>query len=127
MNEYNRIVSLVLRLGLAFAFLYVAFASFVDPTSWIGFFPPFLRGLIPDNILLVSFSIYELLLGAWLVWGRAAFFSGVLSALTLAGIVLTNLAEMDIVFRDVSIFSAAVALAILHYHKSAIQSDLSGS
>lgn len=103
----------LLRLGLAFVFLYAAIGSFQDPYSWIGFFPQFLRDLVPAEILLRVFSFYEIALALWLLWGRWLFYAGLISAATVAGIVVFNWGAMDIVFRDISLALAALALASL--------------
>ncbi len=110
-------VSLLLRIGLAFAFLYAAIGSFLAPDSWIGFFPPFLRNIFPPNLLLVGFSVYEILLGLWLLWGGYAFYSASLAVLTLLGIIIPNLGALDIIFRDVGLLFAALGLAVLNYNK----------
>jgi len=57
----------LLRMGLSFSFFYVAYASFQNPVNWIGFFPQFLRDLAPAQTLLTGFSIYEIVLGVWLL------------------------------------------------------------
>ncbi len=112
-----KLVSLLLRIGLAFVFLYVAVASFLAPDSWIGFFPAVFKNIFPQNLLLTGFSVYEILLGLWLLWGRYAFYSAPLAVLTLLGIIIPNLGALDIIFRDVGLLFAALALAALNYQK----------
>ena len=109
------LVSLLLRVGLAFVFFYAAIGSFLAPDSWLGFFPPFLRNIFPPNLLLTGFSVYEILLGLWLLWGRYAFYSASLAVLTLLGIIIPNLGALDIIFRDVGLLFAALGLAVLNY------------
>ncbi len=111
--EKGKLVSLLLRLGLAFAFLYAAVFSTLHPEDWIGYFPQFLRQIFPQKLLLEMFSAYELLLTIWLVVNKGTFFAALLSAATLAGFMVFNFAQMDIVFRDVSLIFAALALAVL--------------
>src|SRR3989344_6893178 len=98
------------RIGLAFAFFYAAVASYFNPNSWIGFFPDFLRNLFPQPVLLGWFSIFEAVLGFWLLSGRFLFWAGFISAGVLAGITAFNFAQMDIVFRDVSLFFVSLGL-----------------
>lgn len=100
--------SLLLRIGLAFTFLYVAIASFLEPVNWIGFFP-----FEPSAFVFQAFSVFELFLALWLLSGVKTFFAALISAVLLAGIVVTNLGAMDIVFRDAGLFFAALALAVL--------------
>jgi hypothetical protein len=109
----TRLVSFLLRTGLAIAFLYAAIASFLEPISWIGFFPAFLRELLPAEILLMVFSVYELGLALWLLSGKASYYAGLLSAATLAGIIVFNLGALDIIFRDIAILASALALVAL--------------
>lgn len=109
------IASILLRIGLAIVFLYAATSSLVDPAAWIGYLPAFLTSFIPANALLTTFSIIQILLSLWLVSGEKTFFASLFSALMLAGIIIPNLALLDIVFRDFAIFFAALALAALSY------------
>lgn len=109
----------LLRLSLAFSFFYVAYASFQNPTSWIGFFPQWLRDLAPAETLLTGFSIYEIILGLWLVSGKKLFFASLLASATLFGIVVFNWGAMEIVFRDISLGLAALALASLSFKRTA--------
>jgi hypothetical protein len=104
--------ALLLRVGLAFTFLYAAFGSFAEPVNWIGFFPRFVFGFgLPDELVLGAFSLYEIGLGLWLLWGKKAAWAALASGATLGGIVVFNIGAMDIVFRDVGLLFAALALA----------------
>lgn len=105
---------LFLRVGIAFTLLYVALGSILEPVNWIGFFPGFLFGFgISDELLLGAFSLFEVGLGLWLLWGRKVVYAALLSAFVFLGITLFNLGSMDIVFRDVGLFFAALALVKL--------------
>jgi len=115
-NKTN-LVSFFLRAGLALVFLYAAISSFLNPSSWVGFIPLFLRNLINANLLLFAFSVYEILLGIWLLSNKAIFYASLLSALTMLGIILPNLGALDIVFRDIAILFSAIALMILSYKR----------
>jgi len=106
--------ALLLRVGLGFVLLYAAAGSFLEPLNWIGFFPAFLFRLgIPEGLILGGFSLYEVALALWLLWGKRVVYPALLSALTFLGIVVFNLAAMDLVFRDLGLFFAALALAKL--------------
>jgi len=107
-------VSFFLRIGLATVFLYAAVASFLNPGAWIGFLPFWLRNLIPANILLIGFSIYQAGLTFWLLSGKKVFYSSFLAGLTLLAIVVSNLGDLDIIFRDIAILFSAIALMVLH-------------
>ena len=111
------LASFFLRIGLAIPFLYAAISSFLQPEAWVGYFPAWLRLLIPEIILLTFFSLYELGLAGWLLSNKKPFFAALLSGITLLAITITNLNQLDIVFRDIGLLLAAGALAILHYQK----------
>ena len=111
--KYLKFSSFLLRLGLAFTFTYAAVGSFLEPNSWIGFFPIWLRNMVPENILLSGFSVYELVLSAWLLSGYKILVASALSALTILGVIIFNLGAMDIIFRDVAVLFAALSLLFL--------------
>ena len=104
--------SLLLRIGLAFSFLYPAFSSLTEPSNWIGFFPMSLRAVIPAPALLYLFAGYEIMLGLWLLSGRRLGMSSLFAFATLAGVVVLNLGALDLVFRDVGLAFSAAALAL---------------
>ena len=105
---------LILRLGIAFTLLYAALGSTLEPINWIGFFPAFLFQFgIPEGLLLGAFSLFEVALGLWLLWGKKVMYPALLAAFAFGGIALFNLGAMDIVFRDIGLFFAALALARL--------------
>ena len=103
-------VSLLLRLGLATVFLYAAISSFLAPNEWVGYFPQLLRDIVPAEVLLPIFSIYELLLAAWLLSGLYTKYAALLAAVTLTGIVVSNFQLFVITFRDIALIFAALAL-----------------
>lgn len=113
MADKTKLATLILRVGLAFSFSYAALSSFLEPDQWIGWFPALLKQLIPNPPLLLLFSIYEILLAVWLLSGKKTFFAALLSAATLAGIVIFNLSQMIVVFRDLSLCLSALSLAVL--------------
>jgi hypothetical protein len=114
----GKIVSLLLRIGLSSVFIYAAVATTLHPDDWIWFFPVILRNLVPHPLLLTGFSIYEVVLSIWILIGWRLLYAATLAALTLLGIIVSNLAVIDIVFRDFAIFFMAAALAVSSYSKS---------
>ncbi len=112
---HKKLASWLLQWGLAFVLFYAAVGSFLDPFSWVGFFPQWMRSLVSEDLLLMFFSVYELALGVWLLWGKWARYAALLAAATFVGIVVANLGAFDIVFRDVTMVFAALALAVLHW------------
>ena len=107
-------VSLLLRLGVAFAFLYPPIAAFFNPLAWIGFFPPFILGMLPEEILLNIFGLIEIIIGLWILSGKKILIPSVIATVMLLGIVLFNIPQMDIVFRDLSIAAMSLALVLMN-------------
>ncbi len=112
MNK-KRVISILLRIGLAFAFLYAAIAAFMTPTSWVGFVPGFIELILPKEIFLSVFSSLEIILGAWILSGYKTYYASIVASLFLAGIIVPNIFSMETIFRDVSILFMAIALAVL--------------
>jgi len=108
-----KLAKLVLRFGLAVVFAYAAVASFVSANDWIGYLPHFATNIVPAPVLLKVFSAYELLLALWLVSGKYMRYAGIVAALTMVGIIVSDATLFAITFRDVAIGTGAVALAIL--------------
>jgi hypothetical protein len=104
------------RFGLAFAFLYPPLDALLDPYTWVGYIPSFLRGIAPNMVLLHGFGLIEVALALWILSGRKIFIPSLLAAAILFAIVLFNLTASDfqVLFRDVSIAFLALSLAAAH-------------
>lgn len=111
--QKEKLASFILRIGLGTVFLYAAASSFLEPNSWIGYLPAFLKQYASPEFLLNVFSIYEILLALWLISGKETFHAALLAAATMFAIVVQNFGALEILFRDVAIFFAALALAVL--------------
>lgn len=111
--QSKQIVSLILRISLAFAFIYPAVNAYFDPMSWIGYFPPFLFGYVPDEVLLHSFGVLEIALALWVLSGWKVHIPATLMALMLLAIVMFNIPQFQVTFRDLSILGIALALIFM--------------
>ncbi len=111
---------LLLRLGLAFAFIYPAVSAVFDPFSWIGYFPPFMMGIVPDALLLHAFGFSEVVIGVWLLSGWRLFLPSLIASAYLVAIVFVNFNQMDVIFRDISILAMALALMVRAIRKEAL-------
>ena len=107
----QKIANFLARFGVAFAFLYPPINALFDPISWIGYFPKFLHGMVPDLVLLHGFGAMEVVIALWILSGKRIFVPALLAAAMLATIVLFNLQDFQILFRDLSIAILALALA----------------
>lgn len=105
---------LLLRLAIAFSFLYPPVAAFITPDSWIGYFPPFMQGILPDTILLHGFGLIEIIIGLWILSGKNIFIPSLIASVMLIAITAFNLGAFDVVFRDISLALAALALALMN-------------
>lgn len=106
--------ALLIRLGLAFTFLYAGVKGIVQPDRWIGFLPQQvdLVPVVSSEQILLFFSVAEIVLAVWLLAGVGTRWAGFTAFLFLLGVTLPNLAQMDIVFRDVGLAACALALVV---------------
>lgn len=116
-KDPTRLVSFTLRVALAIPLLYAAIAATLQPEAWVGFIPFFLRNIFPEALLLGAHALVDFTLALWLLSGWKTNYAAIFSSLNLAVIIVVNLASLDIIFRDIGLLLAAVALALLHYKK----------
>ena len=112
--KYSGAVELLLRLGVALAFLYPPINAVIDPYSWIGYFPSFVRDLGDEMVVLHVFGLIEVVIGIWLLIGRNIFWPSAVAVALLLAIVVFNLGDFQVLFRDLSIAAMALALAFIH-------------
>jgi len=111
----NKKIDWLLRIGVGFAFLYPPISAIFNPFAWIGYFPLFVTNIFPDAIVLLHiFGVIEVIVGLWILSGKNIFIPSAVAALMLAGIIIFNFSQMDVLFRDVSILLMAVALMLSH-------------
>ena len=105
----------LLRVGIAFAFIYPAVAASIDPMSWIGFIPDFVTEAFPgsDNVLLSIFGITEIFIAIWILTAKKVAVPSIIASVYLLAIFLFNITLLDIVFRDISILLMSLSLLIL--------------
>ena len=103
---------LLLRLAIAFAFLYVAYGFWTHPSNWVGYFPAFVKGFgLAENVLIMLLAGFHLIIGLWILSGWKIFLPSLLAAVFLGSVVYFNRSQLDILFRDISLALAALALA----------------
>lgn len=111
----ERLISFLLRSGLAIVFLYASVDSFSDASSWIGFVPQWVQTIIPGMLFLTLFAVLEMILAVWLLSGKKPFVAAMISNAILLLIIVANVAVLDILFRDIAILFASLALTALSY------------
>lgn len=104
---------ILLRLSLAFAFIYAGASSILSPSLWLAFLPIWLSRIWPLENWLIAFSVFEILLALWILSGVKLLWSSLLAAAVLFAITVSNLMSLSIVFRDLSLGIAATALTAL--------------
>lgn len=112
MLDGQQLQSLLLRIGLAFVFAYAAVSAFFEPLRFAGYMPGFLPLRFVEQVCLPCFSAYELVLAFLLLAGIRLFVVSMLSAVTVLGIILINLDLFPVLFRNVAVLCAALALAV---------------
>ena len=122
----EKIVSIVLRVGVAFAFLYPALNALVDPDAWIGYFPLFVKGYVSDLALLHAFGIVEVVIALWILSGWRIFWPSVAATAMLLGIVVFNLPNFQVLFRDVALAAMPLSLAVISYGDERRKQGFSG-
>lgn len=106
------LAEILLRVGLAFSFIYPPLAALGDPDSWIGYFPAFILSFgIEPLLLLHVFGVIEVVIAFWILFGKRPFIPSVIAAALLLLIVACNALQFPILFRDVTIALMALALA----------------
>ncbi len=117
------VAHLLLRVGVAFAFLYPPIMAVGDPVSWMSYFPSFVRDLpINTTLLLHAFGVVEVAIALWLLSGVRIRIPAALAALMLVAIVIANPSDFEVLFRDLTI--AAAALALFFWPRASAQPSL---
>lgn len=105
----------LLRIAIAFALLYPPLSALGTPALWIGYIPAWLSNISPlsDFALLHVFGLIEGVLALWILCARNIHIPAGIAAGMLLFITFTNLNQFSVLFRDVSLALAALALAFL--------------
>lgn len=106
------IPELLLRVAVALSFLYPPIDALFSPNDWIGYFPRFISTIPFDtHLFLHGFGLIEVGLAVWILSGRRVRIPALICAALLFAIVIFNMSQLQILFRDISIALAALALA----------------
>lgn len=117
MNPHS-LPHIVLRVSLAFSFLYPAVAGLIAPSNWIGYFPSFLLDMFPETGLLITFELFQIVLALWILSGKKPLWANALALFVLVAIIIFNFSQMDVLFRDISLAGIALALILLAREKA---------
>lgn len=111
--ENNKVAIWLLRLAICVSLAYPAIDAFLDPIVWVSFVPRWTKNIVNGEAFLFAFSTFEILLILWLISGKKLFGAAIVSAILMFLITILNFVAFDIVFRDVGLGLAALALATL--------------
>ena len=110
--QQQKLTEQVLRVGVAFSFIYPPISAFFNPYAWIGYFPWFMTSqtIISSLTLLHIFGIAELCIGISILCGKKVSIPALLASLFLFLIIVFNLSQIDVLFRDIPILLMALLL-----------------
>lgn len=110
-------VHMILKIALAYSLVRPAVAGFINPDAWIGFIPQFVSEIVPVTTFLIIFGVVEIILGLLIISMKDIFYPSILAGLLILSIILFNLSQSDIIFRDVAILGIVIALALNAWEK----------
>lgn len=105
-----KLISLFLRLGLAFTFAYAAIDAFREPEAWISFIPNLSSHFISAKLALDLLSLAQLVLVAALLFNKFIKYCALAAIAFLVGLTVFNPSTFLITFRDLGLALAAAAL-----------------
>lgn len=101
----------LLRIGVAFALLYPAVMSFVSPEKWIGRLPAVISSFMAPKTFLMLLAAYEILFAILiLIKPDPGWIAGIVF-LTFALTAVFTYSDFDLVYQNVTMGLAALALA----------------
>jgi hypothetical protein len=105
-----KMISLLLRIGLAAVFAYAAIDAFREPNVWIDFVPHFATKFISAKLALDGLSIAQLILVVALLMNMYIKWAALAAIGFLVGLMVFNPATFLITFRDIGLAFMAAAL-----------------
>jgi hypothetical protein len=102
-----------LRIGLAFSFIYAAIDALKNPADWVSFIPAEYTFFLNAYQALIILNWAQIILALWLLSGKRLAGASLVSILFFAGLLFFNWAGLDVLFRDVSLLFASIALYFL--------------
>lgn len=103
---------LLLRISLAFVFIYAGLRSLINPSDWVGFVPEWVSnfGFTRENALFAH-ALLDIALGLLFLGNvKVKFFSLIAAVLLFVIALAPGFGVLDITFRDIGLGIAALAL-----------------
>lgn len=108
----------LLRMAIAFAFIYAGVAGLIAPSSWVGYLPSFVSQVMSPMAAITIWSVFEIIFAGMIALGWQDKLTGLTAAALLVLMVLFNFGQISVLFRDLSLAVASTALAVLADEKS---------
>ena len=105
-----KLISLLLRIGLALVFAYAAIDAFREPNAWISYVPSFSDKFVSAKFALDMLSIAQLVIVVALLLNQFVKLAALASIGFLVGLMVFNPDTFLITFRDVGLAFMAAAL-----------------
>jgi hypothetical protein len=122
MNELytnkNEVAKWLLRIGLAFVFIYASVEIYLNPHNFIKYIPSSILNMFPLHLFLHSFGVIEVGLAFWLLSGWKGVYPSLISVAMIVGIVIFNMEHFQVLFRNVAIGFGGLALLVLEMKKA---------
>lgn len=116
---------ILLRIGIAFVFIYAAISMSLRPEEYARYLPPLIKETLPSTTILHIFGAYEIIMSIWLISGKWNLYPSILASLTIFSLTVVNLADFETLFRNVGIFFACLALVVLNLSYAERQGKIS--
>jgi uncharacterized membrane protein YphA (DoxX/SURF4 family) len=109
----QRSAYVVLRVGLAITFIWIAAFIFQAPEGWGSFIQPWAQHLLPIPLrqAMLATAVLDLLIGLLLLAGMWTWLAALVGAFHIATVLIT-VGINDVTVRDVGLLAATAALAI---------------
>jgi hypothetical protein len=116
MSRFKLTPENILRLGIAFSFIYPPISALFNPYAWVGYFPAFVSTLPFDGLVLLHiFGIIEISIALWILFGKNLRIPLLFVTTMLIAIIGFNTNQLDVLFRDIPIIGMCIALYLLYY------------
>ncbi len=100
---------IVLRLGLAFVFLWFGINQLLSPNDFMGYLPEFLLNLSFASTLVLINGVVDLLEGIFFAWGKYVKLTAAVAFVHLL-VITISVGYNDIAIRDVGLLCSIAAL-----------------
>jgi uncharacterized membrane protein YphA (DoxX/SURF4 family) len=116
LNRYASYAPVVLRIGIAFVFIWFGISALTNTDMWIRLVPEWALNIAPAATLVKMHGLVELLFGAMLAFGIYARLSAFILLLSILNTL--TLVSGAIFIRDVGLAVALVSLMLQPYRNN---------